>query len=779
MAGTSRPGRWPLVGAASLLLLLVISVTASCMALAPYTACGLLALAPFLGWFVSCESSHVHDSNEMEDYVLFLAALWTSAVVLYAPDSLFAPVRGLWAAPMTIVLAFLSNVLSRSRHRRSLARAGDIKNNWPRRPESADGMGDAHIQACVEALREALRPIDLNLVPTLFNSLVRFPKVLSCEKAIYEIFEDKSLDREELSSLILEAPTSLLFYKVKDHASLARFWRSLEGLWSRKGPRSLTVPARTTYAFENRTNLIRLLCHVRLPDLNLRARAIVIDGLQRIRLSSPAAERALENVMLKTFGRDLMLLKNLCDSKGTHQSLHRLIFTDILTPSVRVEILHHFRCQAGLCESQLQGSKDKRCTLRKVLCDVDDTFICSGGHFPAGIDHRLQKMSIYPGAPAFLRHLDQSFGLWSDLQNLTGGRKLGNITFLSARPHVYKGYSENKTLGHFAQLRDEGKLHCMPTMLCGSLDSGLKFVWKDELEPMARKKFSNFEEYAQLYPEYAFVFVGDNGQADLRAAILMVEHFPEKLEAALIHLVQPAEMSSGFSLLAGLPADRRAKIAFFRNYAEAATVAMERGLFSQVALGQVLCSLRADFEACSFPDALARERMRLEVNESIQAAEAAAGAAARTCGRRDAATPATAGNVLLSSLFERLPAVQELAESTEVATPYGIGRIVGFRPSDGIYTVRLCGWRAVAHVHLAGLQPLLQRRFHFSPFRRREARASGGLCQSPRAAATPPPSPKLARCHHRQPPGDFSPGGSAQRLEPLPEHRGTRKLFSI
>ncbi len=39
---------------------------------------------------------------------------------------------------------------------------------------------------------------------------------------------------------------------------------------------------------------------------------------------------------------------------------------------------------------------------------------------------------------------------------------------------------------------------------------------------MAQKKFSNMDEYSQLYPEYRFVFVGDNGQGDVRAAELMM-----------------------------------------------------------------------------------------------------------------------------------------------------------------------------------------------------------------------------------------------------------------
>ena len=72
--------------------------------------------------------------------------------------------------------------------------------------------------------------------------------------------------------------------------------------------------------FENRANLIHLLGHVRLPELSLPARAMVIDGLQRVRLSGTAAENALQNILLKTLGTDLTILKNLCDSKAVSTS---------------------------------------------------------------------------------------------------------------------------------------------------------------------------------------------------------------------------------------------------------------------------------------------------------------------------------------------------------------------------------------------------------------------------------------------------------------------------
>ena len=46
-----------------------------------------------------------------------------------------------------------------------------------------------------------------------------------------------------------------------------------------------------------------------------------------------------------------------------------------------------------------------------------------------------------------------------------------------------------------------------------------------DLEPMAQKKVENFSEYYQLYPEFTHIFVGDNGQGDVRAAELIAEAY--------------------------------------------------------------------------------------------------------------------------------------------------------------------------------------------------------------------------------------------------------------
>jgi hypothetical protein len=44
--------------------------------------------------------------------------------------------------------------------------------------------------------------------------------------------------------------------------------------------------------------------------------------------------------------------------------------------------------------------------LLKIVSDIDDTLMCSGGHWPAGCDRRYPRKCIYPGALAFFKELD-------------------------------------------------------------------------------------------------------------------------------------------------------------------------------------------------------------------------------------------------------------------------------------------------------------------------------------------------------------------------------------
>lgn len=136
-----------------------------------------------------------------------------------------------------------------------------------------------------------------------------------------------------------------------------------------------------------------------------------------------------------------------------------------------------------------------------------------------------------------------------------------NLVLLSARPESYKGLTESESYRkYFQPLVERGDLGTSPTMLLGSLDSGPRALFTlffggsnsntpeniksktatDALyQTLASKKLSRFREYASLYPEAAFVYVGDNGQGDVLCAEALGNNreFKRKIVASFIHKV--------------------------------------------------------------------------------------------------------------------------------------------------------------------------------------------------------------------------------------------------
>ena len=266
-----------------------------------------------------------------------------------------------------------------------------------------------------------------------------------------------------------------------------------------------------------RTELVDLLAVQRVADLNVRSRVVLLDALQQMPLSAcpRRGELWVRNVMLWTRGDELTELKTLCDLKGDVHSLHKLVYQDIRESSIRTDILKHVQREASVQSAHrlLRTRKSARSNRgsRKVLSDLDDTLLCSGGHYPAGLDKRWPRKAIYPGVLAFYRELD----LGTDEGDFRS--RLGNLVFLSARPHVFSDLAERSSYAKFAHLLQAKRLHTMPTLLTGDLKTGGEMMLRGDMEPLAQKKAQNFLEFQALYPEFDFVFVGDNGQGDARA----------------------------------------------------------------------------------------------------------------------------------------------------------------------------------------------------------------------------------------------------------------------
>ena len=66
------------------------------------------------------------------------------------------------------------------------------------------------------------------------------------------------------------------------------------------------------------------------------------------------------------------------------------------------------------------------------------------------MDNSYPKKAIYPGVMAFYRELDLGTVGEDSWDNAT---RVGNLAFLSARPHVYKSVSENVSYKKFLDLQ--------------------------------------------------------------------------------------------------------------------------------------------------------------------------------------------------------------------------------------------------------------------------------------------------------------------------------------
>ena len=95
------------------------------------------------------------------------------------------------------------------------------------------------------------------------------------------------------------------------------------------------------------------------------------------------------------------------------------------------------------------------------------SFSFSEGSWPAGIDTSYPKKAIYPGVIAFYKELD--LGIVGDDE--WDNSRLGNLVFLSARPHVYKDVSENVTYQKLRRLQVTRGLHTSPSLLAGAVQN--------------------------------------------------------------------------------------------------------------------------------------------------------------------------------------------------------------------------------------------------------------------------------------------------------------------
>lgn len=405
---------------------------------------GLLFVAIF---FMASEQWYTHDAAEFENRFWTFMAFFLSTTLLICEDSpiKFPKEREGIAWCIVLLSTYVSHNYDRHLRRLVLLRRTNIP-----KPISAEFSSNEERDSKVLQLKQYVDSIDLRWMSSFFLNILFLSRVLHAESSIIQFFRD--LSKDELNWFMRHAPIALILYKVKDHK----------------------VAGRT-----HRSQLLALLAKERVIELELHSKACLLDALQRLKLNAhPLIAYYVKTIISSTKGDDLSELKCMTDAKGDINSMHKLVFCDIRNADTRAEILQYITKQANIqAAHQLIRSKAGRRRVkfawRKILSDIDDTLTCSGGSWPKGMDTSYPKHILYPGVVAFYRELD--LGVNGE-DEWDPKHRVSNLVFLSARPHVYKDVSEAMAYSQFDNLRNNHGLHCNPSLLAGSLESGSKFM---------------------------------------------------------------------------------------------------------------------------------------------------------------------------------------------------------------------------------------------------------------------------------------------------------------
>lgn len=296
-------------------------------------------------------------------------------------------------------------------------------------------------------------------------------------------------------------------------------------------------------------------------------RAALIDKLSH-GLFTKREQILVVKVLLASHGEDLSRLKSLIDKGSDGATLHRLIYRDITDETLREAILAHFARETR--SSDLQPSRPPREKVR-VLSDIDDTLLRSL------CDERYKKHALFPGVLEFYRAL--SIG---PRARDTEATNPGEVTFFSARPREIAGASYSSVLNPLFA-RHSALIGIYSLLPAAQAFPGIANVH----EVQAFAKFRNFVQWAALYPESDFVFIGDSGQGDMLSGELMLYHQPERMKAVFVHQIVTDGKHGVFCPYprSANDLDRNvSKVFFFDTYVGAAAQAHEWGLISDESL---------------------------------------------------------------------------------------------------------------------------------------------------------------------------------------------------
>lgn len=242
--------------------------------------------------------------------------------------------------------------------------------------------------------------------------------------------------------------------------------------------------------------------------------------------------------------------------------------------------------------------------LRRAFTDIDDTMKCSHAAIFHGIDTNCDHSGeLYPGVAQF--QLELGYGLNSQTAG-NGSLRLEppSPVPLSARPRELRRFLRiQKHKPSYKYFKAVGWLNGLQSWSLdvegaqyGSVRSARSMAVRDFEALLPRLKYEGWLNYNSSIPT---VFVGDNGQGDVKAAMMMREHnvtadgrAPQL--GAFIHHVQPVPLSSDSLETAwksGIPGTEQVladqNIFLFREYVHGACVAYKQGFITAEGYGRV------------------------------------------------------------------------------------------------------------------------------------------------------------------------------------------------
>ena len=179
---------------------------------------------------------------------------------------------------------------------------------------------------------------------------------------------------------------------------------------------------------------------------------------------------------------------------------------------------------------------------------------------------------------------------------------LSDVTYLTARPKGVRGIFAAVTRRKLRRAGVSDKPNVMLGDVPGLLGS----------KRMAEKKYKNFTEFAQLFPEYKYILVGDSGQGDAALGAQICKNFQQSFSGAFIHDISPEIETTGDGMRKS-DYSKNFDFQFFRTYVGCAVQAFEAGLLSDPkSLLRISESAESELLNVQFRNTKKHERMKIE-----------------------------------------------------------------------------------------------------------------------------------------------------------------------